>query len=153
MQQVAVSESIPADREMASTIPETGTTSKRVMLRAERGDALIVTETRDIVPGIQCPDRFTVKTRHDTYYGPDLILEADSEEYRVTAPGPDTDLLLWKSMVDESGAQIRWRKLAEVVLDFADDTPPYTICSNCGDPIRTAEHERLSALNRCKALK
>lgn len=140
------------DRELISTDPETDSPSKTVMLRAERGDCV---EVSDIVNTIGVPESFPrtfdVIQRTETYHGPVLLLEADDEEFQITAPGPDFNLLLWASILDDDGSQIRWRKAAEVCAKIVDRSP-YQLCDNCGRPIRTTEHKRLSAIQKCDSL-
>lgn len=135
---------------MAGTKPVADFDSKTVMLRAERRDPIEITEIVDAaVPEEAIPKSFTVARRSHTYYGPKLVLDADGRTFLLTAPGPDVHLLLWELQSMGSNGQQRWTQLAEVRADFGGDPPAYNICTDCGEPIQTAEHERLSLLGRC----
>jgi hypothetical protein len=76
-------------------------------------------------------------------------LTAGDESYLLTAPGPDTQLLLWNGNYLDDGERYGWEKLAEVTAQFADDQPQYDLCPECGQPMQTIEHERKAAVGRC----
>lgn len=144
----------PSDRERDGTAPITDSQSKTVMLRAERGDNIRISETvRRFSEEQQIPRDVSVLSRSGTYYGPQLLLHAeiDGEDlnYQLTAPGPDTDLYLWAAETDSEGFRTHWFKLAEVKAVFRDDQPDYDVCSECGEPIKTLEHERYAAFGEC----
>lgn len=126
------------------TRPTTDTTSKRVMLRAERGDTIF----------IQGFGRFEVTRRQPTYFGPKLLVTpadaAGTYTAQLTAPGPDRDLRLWFPDRDEPGWRHGFVRGPEVTAAI-DDVGQYDICPRCGDPIKTAEHERLAAFGICEA--
>jgi hypothetical protein len=120
------------------------------MLRAERGDNLqIVDVVTQISLGDDVPKETTVVKRTTPYFGPKLILADDDKGYLLTAPGPDTQLLLWAAHHLDDGERYGWEKLAEVTAQFADDQPQYDLCPECGQPMQTIEHERKAAVGRC----
>lgn len=138
------------ERDHINSEPVTNYCSKMVMLRSERHDEITISEVvtqlrRDVV----IPSEVTVVQRQCPYFGPKLLLHADEENYLLTAPGPDTHLLLWSPQYDEHGERYGWNKLAEVKAQFIDDQPQYDLCSECGQPMQTLEHERKSAVGRC----
>ncbi|MEE6210567.1 hypothetical protein U3A55_10415 [Salarchaeum sp. III] len=130
--------------------PVTDYESKKVMLRAERKDRIsianVITRLQD---GYDIPSKTIVAQRSTPYFGPKLLLYADGENYLLTAPGPDTQLLLWRANLNDAGERVGWKKLAEVKATFADDTPQYDLCPECGQPMQTIEHERKAAVGRC----
>ena len=137
-------------RGLEGTVPITDYGSKTVMLRAERKDSLRITEIVDRDPGVNfVPSEFSVAQRTNAYFGPKLVLDHAGDLFQLTAPGPDSYLLLWKLEPRTEKRNQRWRKIAEVKADFAEDTPEYEICAECGEPIQTAEHDRLSLIGRC----
>lgn len=130
--------------------PVTDSRSKSVMLRAERKDRIVITdvdEMYDVGGGI--PDEFTVARRTQPYFGPKLLLDTGAENYMLTAPGPNSQLLLWSPVKHEDGGREGWRKMAEVQADFGDELPQYDICSACNEPIKTMEHQREAAFGVC----
>lgn len=130
--------------------PDTDYHSKLVMLRAERKDMVkicdVITRLQD---DISIPSEATVVKRTTPYFGPKLVLTADNQNYLLTAPGPDTQLLLWSGNVLENGNRYGWQKLAEVTAQFIDDRPQYDLCPECGEPMQTVEHQRKAAVGRC----
>lgn len=140
-------------RKLSGTEPVTDYDSKTVMLRAERNDTIEITDTvARISDHAPVPAAVTVVQRQHTYYGPKLLVAPGREDprYQLTAPGPAADLLLWHRTTDDGSD--RWLQLAEVTAAVTDDQLQYTICSGCGEPIRTAEHERLARLDRCTGI-
>ena len=138
------------DRESEPGPPATEYDSKMVMLRAERGDNIqIVDVVTRLTQNNDIPSETTVVKRTTPYFGPKLILTADEEQYLLTAPGPDTQLLLWSGNYLDDGERYGWEKLAEVTAQFADDQPQYDLCPECGQPMQTIEHERKAAVGRC----
>ena len=138
------------ERESEPGPPATEYASKMVMLRAERGDKI---QMVDVVARLGqhggVPSETTVVKRTNPYFGPKLVLKTDDENYLLTAPGPDTQLLIWCSNYLDDGEQYGWKKLAEVTAQFADDQPQYDLCPECGQPMQTIEHERKAAVGRC----
>lgn len=132
--------------------PVTEYPSKMVMLRGERHDNVTISEVVDRINHHhhQLPQELTVIQRTDTYYGPELKLNSTSNSnYLLTAPGPDSHLLLWEANTGNQGKVQKWTKVAEVKADFANEQPQYDICPYCGDPLKTLEHERQSAVGQC----
>lgn len=132
------------------TEPITEYRSKMVMLRAERHDTIQILDVevrfdhaRDI------PSEATVVKRTTPYFGPKLVLDAGEEPFLLTAPGPESQLLLWTGQYTGTGDREGWQKLAEVTAQFADDQPQYDLCPECGEPLQTVEHERKAAIGRC----
>lgn len=130
--------------------PVTEHDSKTVMLRAERRDRVSVT---DVVTRIQregnIPSEATVVRRTNAYFGPKLVLSSEMGNFVLTAPGPDTQLLLWSPNIADNEERMGWNKLAEVTAVLADDQPQYDLCPQCGQPMQTLEHERRAAVNGC----
>lgn len=138
------------ERESESGPPTTEYDSKMVMLRAERGDMVqIIDVVTRLDNDADVPSETTVVKRTNPYFGPKLVLAADEESYLLTAPGPDTQLLLWVGNYLEADERYGWNKLAEVTAQFGDDQPQYDLCPECGRPIQTIEHERKAAVGRC----
>lgn len=140
--------------DLYGTKPITDRDSMMVMLRGERGDPIridcIVNRHKT---GFTIPGKFSILRRVTTYYGPELLLdrsgETNSSKYLLTAPGPDKFLHLWVSETDEDGYRIGWNLIAEVKSSFEEGLPQYSICSKCGEPIKSLEHERMAALEQC----
>lgn len=124
--------------------PRTNPETKRVLVRAEREDKLKITAVDSHLEEVSVPDTVTVVQRLMTYYGPKLRIEADDEQYLVTAPGPDTQALLWHQR------DSAWHKAAEIRLDFTGSLPEYDICPDCGEPLSTIAHERRAAIGACQ---
>lgn len=120
------------------------------MIKATRDDVLRVTEiVEHLTPGVDVPTELTVIRRSQTYYGPKLETTANNTNYLVTAPGPNTQLLLWRGISTPDNYLVRWKQLAEIKADFTDNLPQYDICPDCGEPIKSVEHERLAAFGTC----
>jgi hypothetical protein len=138
------------ERESEPGPPETEYDSKMVMLRAERGDSIqIMDVVTQFTQNTNIPSETTVIKRTTPYFGPKLVLSTDEENYLLTAPGPDTQLLLWAGNYLSDGERYGWDKLAEVTAQFADDQPQYDLCPECGQPMQTIEHERKATVGRC----
>ena len=130
--------------------PTTDYHSKRVMLRAERGDSVVIaTILARFRDRRSIPERLAVLRRMATYYGPELLLESDSRRFLLTAPGPTSELLLWSEIVSADGTRRGWEQVAEVQATFAESDSRYAICTDCGEPIKTAEHDRMALIGRC----
>lgn len=129
--------------------PLTDYDSKTVMLRAERKDEVKITEVvRQLESKGHPPSEFTVLERTNTYFGPELLLEAEETNYLLTAPGPNTYLVLWKESTEDRDFRTGWTQIAEVKAEIAE-TPQYEFCTQCGNPIRSVQHERLASLGQC----
>lgn len=138
------------ERDHLASEPVTDYHSKMVMLRSERHDEIAISEiVTQIRRDVDVPLEATIVQRQCPYFGPKLLLHAGEENYLLTAPGPDTHLLLWSPEHDEYGERCGWTKLAEVKAQFVDDQPQYDLCPECGKPMQTLEHERKSAVGRC----
>lgn len=124
--------------------PKTNPETKRVLVRAERKDELEITAVDSRLEEISIPESVTVVQRLTTYYGPKLRVEADNKQYLVTAPGPDSQALLWQQR------DSAWHKAAEIRLDFSGSLPEYDICPDCGEPLSTIAHERRAAIGACE---
>lgn len=127
--------------------PVTTYESRSVMLRAERRDEIVITEIISEHVGGELPNTYTVVQRTETYYGPELLLYSDESNYLLIAPGPDCQLML---LVDTSNDDERrsWERVAEVTAEIKD-IEQYEICDQCGNPIRSLQHERLSSFGQC----
>ena len=119
-------------------------TTKRALMRAERKDDLRLTKVDSIGEDCDVPSIGTVVQRVITYYGPKLRIEAGDEQFLLTAPGPDSEALLWRKEDSD------WKKTAEVQLEFSGSLPQYDICPGCGEPLSTIAHERRAAIGTCK---
>lgn len=128
--------------------PSTDPDSRRTILRSERKDTIEISSVIQRFTQADIPDRVTVVERTETYYGPELLLEFEGQNFLLTAPGPDTQLLLWSEITNERGFRQAWERLAEIQTTI-DETPQYDLCNQCGSPIRSKEHERLSAIGHC----
>lgn len=101
------------------------------MMRAEHGDEIRV-------------DGFgvcEVVQRQLTYYGPKLRIqpEAGDRQYLLHAPGPSAELELTTPQGETVG---RYPAALE-------GTKKYDMCLHCGEPIKTVEHQRRSAIGAC----
>lgn len=138
---------------LVGTKPATDARSKQVMLRAEYRDTVEVTAWVSGGRGDGWPDEYTVTERKTTYFGPVLTLHAavdgEDQQYRLTCPGPDTQLVLWKALLDNEGFIKSYHPIAEVRAKIVD-VEQYFVCDHCGEPIQTAWHERLSAFGECE---
>lgn len=124
--------------------------SKQVMLRAERHDRIeIDSVVTRLLERHAVPASVTVVRRSDPYFGPKLLLDDQTSNYLLTAPGPDTQLLLWCGDYAEDGLRRGWQKLAEVTASLADTQPQYDLCPMCNEPLKTLEHEREAAFGMC----
>lgn len=130
--------------------PLTDYDSKMVALRAERHDEIQITEVEsELRPGAEYPETFTVAQRTETYYGPKLLLDSGAENYLLTAPGPDSQLLLWEAERGADGFRKGWCKLAEIRVEFGESLPQYDLCPYCSEPLKTLEHERMAGFGEC----
>jgi ribosomal protein S27AE len=131
--------------------PVTEYDSKMVMLRAERHDNISISNVVNRIRQAEdIPSNLTVVRRTTPYFGPKLVLASSSDRnYMITAPGPDSHLLLWSPIESANGDREGWTKLAEVEAKFIDDQPKYDLCPECGEPMQTLEHERKAAVGRC----
>lgn len=139
---------LPSGSQRTDTGPTTDYGSRKVMLSAERRDTIEIESIEQRLTQGNIPTDLEVVERTATYFGPELLLQSDDRNFLLTAPGPDCQLLLWSEIVNERGYRQEWSRLAEVRASIAE-TPQYEICDQCGYPIRTGEHERLSAIGRC----
>lgn len=139
---------LPAKSRGYVSNPETSFDSRKVVLRSERKDTIGITEVVERFRDQDVPESLIVLERIDTYYGPELTLFAEGRNYMLTAPGPDTQLLLWAADVDDSNYREVWVRLAEVEAEICR-APQYELCEQCGSPVRSKEHARLSAIGRC----
>jgi len=131
--------------------PSTDQGSKSVMLRGELQDEVeILSVERKLSEGHSIPETVTVRQRTNTYYGPKLLTIAESgREYLLTAPGPDSYLLLWGEDLHQQAGRTGWVEVAEVRGQLADDQGRYHLCHQCNEPLKTAEHQRLASIGQC----
>lgn len=140
--------------ELQGMNPKTKHGSKMVMLAAGRGDRIEITNIVERFETDQdVPNTVTVIERNSTYYGPKLLVHSDINgkdyNYLLNAPGPANELVLWGARTDDENYRKGWYSLAEVEAELAEDRPSYEICSQCGNPLRSVEHERRAALGMC----
>jgi len=109
--------------------------SKTVMLRGERHDTIHIHGLGDV----------NVVRRTQPYFGPKLLLhdEERNQNWLLTAPGPHSDLQLWQPRTGDEG-RVGWEKF-ETVTARIESVDQYRICE-CGEPIKTLEHERKAAM-------
>jgi len=137
-------------QELETSNPATENASRSVMLKASRDDQISVEKVAShLKPEFEIPQELCVVRRSETYYGPKLETEAGDECYLITAPGPNTQLLLWKGQTNNNGYLVRWERLAEIQAKFSGNIPQYDVCIDCGEPIKSAEHERMAAFGPC----
>lgn len=134
--------------------PVTDYDSKTVMMAAERHDKIEITDTVDqFADRISIPDEVCVIQRTDTYYGPELLVHATIDgidhNFLLNAPGPDSHLCLWAGETTEDNKRKGWFAAAEVKATLAAEQPPYERCQQCGELIRTIEHEREAVMGSC----
>ena len=139
------------DRGVTGTEPITDSHSKRVMLRAERHDSIVVDHVlHQVDSNFDVPGPLEVIRRSTTYFGPELkLMDSSGSNYKLTAPGPDRNLLMWKADTDDDGYCNAWRVVAEVTCDFGKNLDQYETCPDCGQPIKSAEHERVALIGEC----
>lgn len=143
---------------MNGTEPVTDYDSQTVMLAAERHDNIHITDiVTSFTDEVAMPDRVSVIAQSQTYYGPSLLVHADlngeDHNYLLTAPGPSSQLYLWAGDGPIEGKRRRWVAVAEIKAALATEQPPYRKCPQCGELIRTIEHERESVLDNCSRVK
>jgi hypothetical protein len=132
------------------TTQSTSRPSKLVMIRGERHDEIIFTQVIDQIDGSRSiPDSAAIVKRSNPYFGPKILLHCDGENYLLTAPGPESELLLWYPEFDEKGNRCGWGKLAEIKARLSDNLPSYDFCPECGDPLRTLKHEQQAEVGCC----
>lgn len=139
---------------MNGTSPITDLKSKRVMLRGERGDYILISSIeQSFMDEADRTGEMEVVRRESTYYGPELELRTKQRErFLLTAPGPGSYLHLWAPLSDSKGRITSWEVSAEVRAKFSSEMPQYSICNRCGEPIRSLEHERMAILGKCEKI-
>lgn len=112
--------------------PATDRDSKLVMLTAASDDTVEVAGHGE----------FTVVTRKEPYYGPDVRLWDEDEEhqYRLVAPGFAADLELWRAVVEENNLIDGWDLVTETTAEIVD-VAPATQCE-CGEVLTTLREKR-----------
>lgn len=128
------------------TCSETTHSTKQVFMRAEHEDEILIRGVIDNPRDEKIPNIVTVLKRDLTYYGPRLRIEEphDSNQYLLTAPGPETEAILWKKVNSD------WQEIAEVSLELDGPLPKYDICPHCNEPLSTVAHRRRSVIGACK---
>jgi hypothetical protein len=122
--------------------------AKMTMIKAERRDEILLEPVDDVE--MEIPSTVTVARRTETYFGPKLLLYDESAEqnWLLTAPGPESQLHLWPPQHADDGLRRGWMDPIEVTADV-DATTQYPICSRCGEPLKTLQHEREAAFGLC----
>lgn len=139
--------------EMDGTEPVTDHDSKTVMLQAERRDEIEIVAVVDrFDDDVDIPGKVSVIRRTHTFYGPELMLHAERDgtdcNYLLTAPGPDSHLVLWAAETDEHDRRKGWYVAAEVTAVLSDEGD-YSYCPDCGERMETIQHEREAAFGMC----
>lgn len=148
-------ESLDLQSQIYDGDPETDTESKTVVIASERHDIIEITNvvTR-YEPEEVIPSEFSVVRREQRYYGPELLLyseiEGTDQNFLLTAPGPTEQLRLWAAQKTDADQRSGWVVVADVQVALSAEQAPYESCEQCGEKIRTIEHERMSALGRCQ---
>jgi hypothetical protein len=137
----------------AGTENPTEHSSKTVMLEAEPKDLIEITEVHTGCRSI--PEILKVVRRTNTYFGPDLRLvekdhEFDGQEggWRLTSPGPQSHLLLWKAVTDSEGYVQARTRYSTVSADI-NKVAAYDFCEQCGEPIKSPMHRSMAMLGQC----
>lgn len=145
----------PSSRQpLKGTEPITSHDSQTVMISAERHDNIKVEEvvTR-FSDSYQIPESLTVIRRVETYHGPELMghskIEGSDWNYLLTAPGRHKHLYLWVGDGPVEGKRRTWEAIAEIKASLPVEQPPYEKCKQCGETIRTIEHEREAISENC----
>ena len=129
---------------------DTDSNSKAVMLRGEYDDVVHIEKViSSAASTVTVPSEFTILQRQQTYYGPELELTDNDCRWLLTAPAPDTQLLLWQAIETSTGYIEGWERVAEVKASLKEPGQ-YDICPQCGNPIKTIEHEREAAIGICQ---
>lgn len=138
--------------DMDGTEPITDSRSKQVMIAGERRDNIEIVEIVETFEEEKIlPGSLTIVRKTSTYYGPELMLHAEQngdQNYLLTAPGPDSYLLLWKANTDGRDIRRSYSIIAEVKAKLMEDST-YELCPDCGQPFKTIEHERAAAIGQC----
>lgn len=135
--------------------PLTDYDSKTVVLTAERHDSVEITRVdTQYESDVEIPSTISVLQRQQRYYGPELLLHAEVDDqdqnYLLTAPGPTEQLRLWCADQSEEGRREGWTVVADVEAALSVEKAPYETCNQCGEEIRTIEHERMSVVSQCQ---
>lgn len=143
-----------AQQPLKGTEPITSHDSQTVMIAAERSDKILVEEVvHRLSESYQLPDSLTVIQRTETYHGPELLTHGEIRDtdwnYLLTAPGRHKQLYLWIGDGPIDGKRRTWEAIAEIKASFASEQPPYEKCEQCGEIIRTIQHEREAISGNC----
>lgn len=132
-------------------MPITDSGSKSVMLSAERDDNIRVDSIEEeFAVNEQVPDSLVVLQRVNTYFGPKLLTtDSEGNHYLLTAPGPESFLILWGEHKSKTGNRESWFRQAEIRASLSDDVKKYHLCPECGEPIKSSDHIRLAAIGQC----
>ncbi len=135
--------------------PKTDSDSKTVLIAGERNDRVEITNiVSQIDSETTIPSELSILRRSQRYYGPELLLHSKIDgadrNFLLTAPGPTDQLQLWAAQQTDGSRRQGWTAIAEVHAVLAAEQPPYEVCDQCGEEIRTIEHERMSVLGRCQ---
>lgn len=134
--------------------PTTSSDSKFVILTAERGDYIDITEVTNLLESnAEVPSMVSVIRRDSTYYGPKVLVRSETgsgnRHFMLSAPGPTSELILWAAEITEDDYYESWSSIAEVKASMGDQQGPLKICSECSNPIHSIEHERMAELGLC----
>ena len=131
----------------------TDSKSKTVMIAAERGDQIRITGVISSGNSRKVPHELEVLQRTEPYYGPKLLTYApvtgEERNFLFTAPGPNTQLQLWREDVSEDGKRKGWHEFVEVTASLEPEQPPFERCDQCGEVIRSIQHERAALSGQC----
>lgn len=132
--------------------PTTSSGSRSLMLTAEMGDEVNINQVVSRIEyESEIPNEVFIRQRTSTYYGPKLLAgDTDQNEYLITSPGPDQELIIWKEVTNSRGKRIYWTRLAEIEAELSEPSKGYQICPQCNKPLKTAEHTRLAAIGQCQ---
>jgi hypothetical protein len=135
--------------------PKTDSDSKTVAIAGERHDTIEITNVVErFEPEAPIPAELSVIRREQRFYGPELLLHSEINEtnqnFLLTAPGPTDQLRLWAAQRIDENRRSGWTAVADIQAALSVEQPPYEVCEQCGEEIRTIEHERMSVLGRCQ---
>lgn len=139
--------------ELDSTKCVASPSSKTALLEGCAKDTIRITE---VVSGMRAiPERFKIVRRTNTYFGPQLWLQApddydgpNAQAFRLTCPGPDSHPVLWKGVTSDNGGIHSWSKVAKVQVEIFN-VAGYDMCESCGEPIKSPMHRSAAMMGAC----
>lgn len=155
VQSVIDKKDVSSKGSMDNLQPRTDGDSRRVMVVANRNDQIEIMQVNHRhEESFEIPAHVTVLQRQLRYYGPELMVHSGMDEvdqnYLITAPGPDANLHLWGGVLTPNNKRENWVRIADITAKLADSQPKYETCNQCGDPIKTLDHEQAALVGECR---